>query len=71
MAAGKTSHRMPIGSAALEVQVAAALTLLRGLLLVALEHLGRGMLAALVLVVLIGLVEVVAVLLPLVQIIQL
>jgi len=70
MAAEKTSHRMPIGSAALEVQVAAALTLLRGLLLEVLEHQGRGMLAVLVLVGRLGLAAAAGELLLLVQITQ-
>jgi hypothetical protein len=68
MAAGKTNRRMPIGLAALEVQVAAALTLRRELPLEVLVHLGRGMLAALVLVALHGLAAAAVELLRLVQI---
>jgi len=41
MAAGKINRRMPIGLVALEVQVAAALTLLRELPQVVWEHLGK------------------------------
>jgi hypothetical protein len=68
MAAGKTNRRMPIGLAALEVQVAAALTLRRELPLGVLERLGKAMQAVLALVALHGLAAAAVELLRLVQI---